>query len=101
MTFKDCVAQIIKLFGASLTAIPLPMRVAIVKPTFADLIRPTFRAADAIGPTQLANFGIAFCLIDQVLNIEHRALLSLFGSLQLIAPLLLSQISSLKPNLSL
>ena len=79
MAFKDRVGQIIKLFEASLTPIPLPMRMVIVKSAFADLIRPTFRAADALRPAQLTNFRIAFCLIDQVLNIEHRALLALIG----------------------
>lgn len=83
MAFKDGVSQIIKLLGTSLTAIPLPVRMMIVKSAFADLARPTFRAADALGPAQLTNFRITFRLIDQVLNIEHRpllALLDLFGS---------------------
>lgn len=90
MTFKDRIGQIIKLFSASLTAVSLPMWVVIVKPAFVDLVRPTFRTADALGPAQLTNFGIAFRLIDQVLNIEHHALLALFGFVRFSLSLLYS-----------
>lgn len=64
MTFKDRVAQIIKLLGTSLTAIPLPVGMVIVKPAFVDLVRATFWTADTLGPAQLTNFRIAFGLID-------------------------------------
>jgi len=64
MTFKDCVTQIIELLPTVSALIPLAMGLVGVKTSFVDRFGRTFWATYPIRPTQLANYGKTFCVIN-------------------------------------
>ena len=99
MPFKDATAQIIELFATAFTLIPLTGPLARMFASFADCIRPTFRAYHTCRPAQFSDFAVAFLIIDQVLNVQHFHALCLFSG-QLIPCFLLLQFSSLESILS-
>jgi hypothetical protein len=70
MMLKARIDQIIKLFEAALAAIALRLTI------FADLAQATLGATDPLRPAQFAYVSLAFSLIDELLDIEHRSLLS-------------------------
>ena len=74
MMFKDRIDQIIKLFEAALAVITL--RLTIAKAPFADLARATLGATNPLRSAQFAYVSLAFSIIDEFLDIEHRSLLS-------------------------
>jgi hypothetical protein len=74
MILKDRIDQIIKLFEAALAAIAL--RLTIVKAPFAHLARATLKATDPFKPAQFTYVSLAFSIIDELLDIEHRSLFS-------------------------
>lgn len=76
MTFKDRTTQIIKLLPAVLTLIALTMRLMRMKPTFGDPARPAFWTAHPVWPAQFTNHRKAFCVIDQLLEVDHASILS-------------------------
>jgi len=76
MAFQDRATQIIKLLPTALTLIPLAMGLMRMIATFLDLTRPTFRTAYAFRPAQFSYYRIAFCIIDQLLEVDHAAILS-------------------------
>jgi hypothetical protein len=78
MPFKDTVGQVIKPLDAGLTVIPLSLFLPGVFAPFGHLSRPTPGTTDAVRPPQFADFGIAFLIVDQVLDVEHRLALFVF-----------------------
>ncbi len=75
MTFKDRVAQIIKLLAARLTTIALPVRLMGMKSTFADQLGGAIGTTYTIRPADFANFFVAFLLVNQVVNLEKHGVI--------------------------
>ena len=71
MPFKDAIGQVIKLFAAAFTPIPLPGFLARMFTPFADRIRVTSGAIDPFRPPQFSYFTIAFFIVDQILDVQH------------------------------
>jgi hypothetical protein len=76
MTFKNGAAQIIKLLPTLLTLISLPMGLMGMKTTFLDRTRPTGWTAYSVWPAQFSNHRKAFCVVYQVLEVDHASILS-------------------------
>jgi hypothetical protein len=76
MSFKDCAAQIIKLLPTTLTFVSLAMSLPIVKTTIVDCAGPTFGTSDPFRPPQVTDYFKTFCIIDEVLDIDHSRILS-------------------------
>ena len=76
MAFQDRAAQIIKLLPTRLTLISLPMSLMRMITTFLDPARSTLRTSYAVRPAQFSNDRIAFCVIYQLLEVDHVAILS-------------------------
>ena len=75
MSSKDGVTQIIEVGMTVLTLVALPMRLSFILTTFVDLPGTTLGTTDSLCPKELTHCFIAFCVIDQVLNIQVHALL--------------------------
>ena len=65
-----------RIVAHSLTLIPLPMSLMRMITTFLDHTRPTLRTAYAVRPAQFSNHRKAFCVIDQLLEVDHASILS-------------------------
>ena len=78
MAFKDTFGQVIKPLDAGVTVIPLSLFLPGVLAPFRHLSRPTLGTAYAVRPAEFAYFGIAFLIVDQVLDLEHRFALFVF-----------------------
>ena len=76
MVLKDRIRQIIELLATGLAVIPLPLRLVIVKASFADLARTAPRAADPLRPAQFTDFSVALGIINQFLDLQHLSQLS-------------------------
>jgi len=76
MTFKDGAAQIIKLLPAFLTLISLTMSLMSMKTSFVDRTRLALRTAHSVWPAQFTNDRKAFCVIYQLLDVDHARILS-------------------------
>ena len=75
MTFKDRATQIIELLPTASACIPLAIGLVAVKTTFVDRTGRTFRATHPVRPAQLADHGKAFCVVNQVLDVQHDRIL--------------------------
>ena len=73
MTFKDGIAQIVKLVPTRFALIALPMGLMRVKSTLVNLYGGAPRASIALGPTQLAHGFITFRVINERLTIGEVA----------------------------
>jgi hypothetical protein len=73
--FEDRPTQIVKLLSASMVDVPLPVRIAVMVPSFFDLVRIAARAANPIRPAQLAYHLITLRIVDQLLDTDHARIL--------------------------
>ena len=80
MAFKDAVGQVIELLPTRLTAIPLPLFLPSVLAPLSHLSRPTLRTAYPFRPAEFSHFGVAFLIVNQVLDVEHCFALFVFVS---------------------
>ena len=68
-------AQIVKLLSASMADVPLPVRLAVMVPSFFDLVRIAARGANPIRPAQLAYYLITLRFVDQLLDTDQARIL--------------------------
>lgn len=76
MAFKDGAAQIIELLLAVLTLISLTIGLMSMKTTLIDRARPALWTVYSVWPAQFTNDRKAFCVVYQLLDVDHALILS-------------------------
>ena len=75
VSFEDRPTQIVKLLSACMVDVPLPVRIAVMVPSFFDLVRIAARAANPIRPAQLVYHFLTLRIVDQLLDTDHARIL--------------------------
>jgi hypothetical protein len=75
MTFKNRATQIIELLPTALTFVSLAMGLVTVKATLVNFLRCALWTAYSFWPAQLSYHCKTFCVVNQVLDIQHAHIL--------------------------
>ena len=71
MVGEDRVGQIIAVPLTGIAMIPLPFALPLMPPATFDVIRFTPDTSDTIRPAQLPDALLAFCIVYQIIDLEH------------------------------
>lgn len=80
MTFEDGTGQIVEIVSTRFAMVPLTMLLRFIEAVFDDVLVAAKWTPHPLRPTQFANFSIATCIVDEVLDIDQSHAGAILGN---------------------
>jgi len=78
MPFENGPGEIVEVALSGLASVSLTLFLGGIEALLEDVFTTTKWAAHSLWPTQLADFPVTICILDQILNVDHTTAHSRF-----------------------